>query len=174
MRSKHDTLSLTCHTFAKLVRCTLSRVLILLATAMISGLVCQSAMAQGTTNGGFAGVVKDRDTGAGIPGARIVFTNLENGLEVVTTTAADGTYSKKSLPAGPYKIIVSASDYVADKTAIERMQTLYTMSTFTVLPDFLLMKAGAVAVNPNPPTVPVPPVGAPTPAGGTTVEASGP
>ncbi len=129
---------------------------ILVAATAISSV----SYAQGPTDGAFNGVIKDLDTGATIPNARVVFRNRATGFETTATTKSDGTFSKTALPTGEYEIEVSASGYVTDK----KVQKLYAMDYYRVEPvPFTLAKVREPVAIVPPKPVPVVP-GQPTPA----------
>lgn len=112
----------------------------------VTTLFVSPAAAQGTTNGGFVGIVQD-GAGTPIPDARITFTNQTNGFEVVTTSKSDGTYAKNTLPPGVYKIKVEVSGY-QEKTISKE---LYTTKNNEVLPPIILEKVKeVVTTNPDP------------------------
>ena len=60
--------------------------------------------------GSILGVVKDR-TQAVVTGATVVATNVATNLSEQTTSAVDGTYRFLALPAGTYKVTVTASGF---------------------------------------------------------------
>ncbi len=128
-----------------------SGVFILAMTAMLllTAALDQGVSAQGTTSGGFKGLVRDRATGAPIAGATVVLRNTDVGTQAVAITDANGTYLKTSLPPGPYDIRVSSTGYVTQT----QQQVLFTMANYWVEPNpFDLVAEGAVT-SPTP-TVP--------------------
>src|SRR5215468_3437071 len=76
-------------------------VLILLASA--------SALRADVT-GSILGVVRDRSQGV-VAGARVVATNVQTNLTQETTSGPDGSYRILALPAGNYKLTVTASGF---------------------------------------------------------------
>src|SRR5213082_3318964 len=60
--------------------------------------------------GSILGVVHDR-TQAVVAGARIVATNVQTNFSQQTTSAADGSYRILALPAGTYKMTVTAAGF---------------------------------------------------------------
>jgi hypothetical protein len=60
--------------------------------------------------GSILGVVRDNSQGV-IGGARIVVTNLQTNFSKETVSAADGSYRILALPAGTYKLTVTASGF---------------------------------------------------------------
>ena len=87
--------------------------------------------AQGTTSGGFKGIVRDRNTGAPISGAKVVLKNQQFGTQTTIITGDNGTYLKTSLQPGDYDIEVSANGYESQN----KVQTLYAMANYAVEPD---------------------------------------
>jgi hypothetical protein len=61
-------------------------------------------------NGQFAGTVTD-PSGAAIPNAKIVVTNLGTNLSITTTTNSSGAYTVRELPVGTYRISVEATGF---------------------------------------------------------------
>jgi hypothetical protein len=82
--------------------------------------------AQGTT-GKITGIVTDA-TGAVIPNANVVVTNVATAVSHQTTTDTSGVYQVLQLPIGSYKVTVTAPGFeqttVASKTALEINETL--------------------------------------------------
>jgi hypothetical protein len=60
--------------------------------------------------GSILGVVRDK-TQAVVAGARVVATNAETNLTRETVSGPDGTYRLLALPAGPYKLTVTAAGF---------------------------------------------------------------
>jgi hypothetical protein len=81
----------------------ISIVLIMLASA--------SALFADVT-GSILGTVQDRSQ-AVVAGARIVATNIQTNFKQETTSGADGSYRLLALPAGNYKLTVTASGFRA-------------------------------------------------------------
>lgn len=77
-------------------------VLCLLATVTV-------VWAQGPA-GTLTGTIEDK-TGAVVPGATVVATNVATGVETTTTTTSAGAYTFPYLPAGTYKIKVTAPGF---------------------------------------------------------------
>src|SRR5687768_13875803 len=97
----------------------------------------QITNAQGPTSGGFAGLVRDKDTGEAIVGAKVIFRHRETGIQgVAVVTDATGKFSKGSLPPGDYEIEVTANGY---ESGFE-IQRLFTMNTYRVRPDPWLLR----------------------------------
>jgi hypothetical protein len=70
---------------------------------------CAVSLAQ-TTSGDLVGTVYDA-TGATIPNASVVATNLATSKSVTETTAASGLYRFPNLPVGTYNLSVSAPGF---------------------------------------------------------------
>jgi len=113
--------------------------LVLTMTPEISG--------QGTTSGGFKGVVRDRATQKPIPGAKVVLKNQQFGTQSTVITDENGNYLKTSLAPGDYDIEVSADGYV---TSTQTGQTLYAMANYPVEPNPFNLEAVTAAVSPTP------------------------
>src|SRR2546421_395239 len=60
--------------------------------------------------GSILGVVRDSTQGV-VAGAHIVATNVQNNLQQETVSAADGSYRILALPAGSYKLTVTAPGF---------------------------------------------------------------
>ena len=92
---------------------------------MLLSLACQLG-AQGTT-GKITGVVTD-PTGAIVPNAAVMVTNVATGVSHPTTTDPTGIYQVLQLPIGSYKVAVTAPGFeqtiVQSKTALEINETL--------------------------------------------------
>ncbi len=65
------------------------------------------------TSGALSGFVEDKD-GAGIPGARIVFTGADSSMHTVTA-AGDGGFQLDRVPAGAFQLTVSAVGFAPGK-----------------------------------------------------------
>jgi hypothetical protein len=80
--------------------CVVSLMFVLLSPALI----------RADVTGSILGVVRDKSL-AVIAGARIVATNAETNLTRETVSGSDGTYRLLALPAGPYKLTVTAAGF---------------------------------------------------------------
>ena len=69
-----------------------------------------AALLRADVTGSILGTVHDRSQ-AVVAGAKVVATNLETNLSRETTSAADGSYRILALPAGNYKLSVTASGF---------------------------------------------------------------
>src|ERR1700751_4806144 len=70
--------------------------------------LCSGAMADITAT--VSGVVQD-SSGAVLPGAQVLATNVETGIRTAVTTDAKGFYSLLALPIGTYNISVTKSGF---------------------------------------------------------------
>jgi len=82
------------------VACVFLLVLVLMSPSLV----------RADVTGSILGVVRDK-TQAVVAGAKVVATNTENNLTRETVSAADGTYRILALPAGPYKLTVTAAGF---------------------------------------------------------------
>jgi hypothetical protein len=88
----------------------LSIVLIILTSAVVL---------RADVTGSILGVVHDRSQ-AVVAGAKVVATNIQTNLTEETTSASDGSYRILALPAGYYKLTVTASGFrTFTETSIE-------------------------------------------------------
>jgi len=69
-----------------------------------------AALLRADVTGSILGVVHDRSQGV-VAGAKVVATNIQTNLKQETTSAADGSYRILALPAGNYKLTVTASGF---------------------------------------------------------------
>lgn len=81
----------------------MGRVMVLLISA------ASMVLAQGPV-GTLTGTITDA-AGAAVPGATVVATNTATGVETTTTTTSTGTYTLPYLPAGAYRMRVSAAGF---------------------------------------------------------------
>jgi hypothetical protein len=89
-----------------------------------------------TDTGNIAGTVTDT-TGAVIPGANILATNTDNGLELSAVSGGMGEFNILAVPRGNYKVTATANGFQKQSASITVMVT----STQTV--SFQLSPAGA-------------------------------
>ncbi len=82
------------------VTCVLSLILVLLSPALV----------RADVTGSILGVVRDK-TQAVIAGGRVVATSTQTNQVRETTSGPDGTYRFLALPAGPYKLTVTAAGF---------------------------------------------------------------
>ena len=86
-------------------RCSRITSVLLLLLAFIS-----PALIRADVTGSILGVVRDK-TQAVVAGARVVATNAETNLTRETVSEPDGSYRLMALPAGPYKLTVTAAGF---------------------------------------------------------------
>src|SRR5947209_1824264 len=84
--------------------------LVLLALLLAFATLFSPNLLRADVTGSILGVVHDR-TQAVVAGAHIVATNVETNFRQETTSAADGSYHILALPAGKYKLAVTASGF---------------------------------------------------------------
>lgn len=94
---------------------------LILLLAMMGGFVLPSA-AQNSTTGAIAGTITD-PTGAVIPAAQIIVTNLGTGARRTTNATGAGLYEVPLLPPGAYRVNVSKSGF---KTTSSRVDVTVT------------------------------------------------
>src|ERR1035438_4638495 len=126
--------------------------LLLSALALILvGLVGASVLRADVT-GSIQGVVRDRSRGA-IAGARLTITNVETNLRYEETTGADGSYRVLALPAGNYKLSVTAGgfrNFVETDIVVkvnDQLQVDVTLEVGSVQQEVIRVEANAVQVQ---------------------------
>ncbi len=72
--------------------------------------LAMAASAWASVTGSISGTVKD-NSGAIVPGATVVATNLATGVKAETQTNSEGVYSFLALPAGKYQVDVTLSGF---------------------------------------------------------------
>jgi hypothetical protein len=82
--------------------------------------------------GTLTGVVKDA-TGAVVPKAEIVLTNIETGVETKTVTTDAGVYRIPYVPPGKYRVAASLTGF---KTAVQQNVEIHVTGSVTV--DFVM------------------------------------
>jgi len=102
-------------------------------------LVCQCANAQSTT-GRLTGVVKDQ-SGAVLPNAQIVITDVRTGALRIIQTNTDGLYVGVSLPPSQYNISATAPSF-----AVSEVRNVALSVGQQVQHDFVLSPAGTQTV----------------------------
>ncbi len=86
------------------------------AILIIAGVLLAAALAWGqVSTSSISGVVQD-ESGAVVPGAKVVAQNEGTGIEYQVTTTSAGVYSIESVPVGNYTIIVTASGFQTFKS----------------------------------------------------------
>ncbi len=88
------------------MKTTRSRWLVLIAAL---GLICASALAQ-SISGDLVGTIYD-STGAVVPNAAIVATNVATGISWTATSTSSGQYRINNLPIGSYNVFASAKGF---------------------------------------------------------------
>ena len=89
------------------------RIAIRLALFFVSWLTLSTtAFGQGITTGTIAGVVVD-PSGAVIPAAHIVATDVAKGAQFTFDSQKDGAFALRAMPVGRYRIVVTASGFTS-------------------------------------------------------------
>ena len=88
-----------------------------LLASLFSVLLTRAAFGQAVF-GNITGTVTD-PTGAAVPKAEVVITDLDRGTIFQTTTNVDGNYTKTHLLAGRYEVKVTASGFAESVTPAE-------------------------------------------------------
>ena len=83
---------------------------IVLIFSIVSILLGNAAVTRADVTGSIQGVVRDPSQGA-IAGAQLTITNTETNLQYHATSGPDGSYRILALPAGNYKLIVTATGF---------------------------------------------------------------
>ena len=102
------------------------RMSLLLAASLTASL----ALGQNSNTGEIRGIVTD-PSGAVVPAVTVTITNVETGVNVVTTTNSDGIYEEPSIPVGRYQITFSKSGFknVVREGISLQMQTIAVDAT---------------------------------------------
>jgi hypothetical protein len=79
-------------------------------------LACAPSFAQ-TITGSITGTVTD-PSGAVVPGAKVIATNVLTGVTTPTTTNPSGIYSLHFLQIGQYKVTVESSSFASQTTSV--------------------------------------------------------
>ncbi|MBF0815043.1 hypothetical protein E4U02_01295 [Microbacterium paludicola] len=127
------------------VRSLRSRLLALATAAVIAlgvtGLAALPATAATAGAGVISGTVTDADSGAALQGASVTVTNDDYSVYESATTAADGTYTLESVPAGAYTVSASGPyDSATPYADAEKAVTVAGDSTqdFALKPTYTL------------------------------------
>src|SRR3989441_6116151 len=83
---------------------------VFMVTSIVSIILASAGRSRADVTGSILGVVHDRSQ-AVVAGARIVATNVQTNFKQETVSAADGSYRILALPAGNYKITVTAPGF---------------------------------------------------------------
>ncbi len=130
------------HRFRHIIS-VVSIVLILLINAVVT---------RADVTGSIQGLVRDRSQGA-IAGARLTITNVETNLRYEETTGSDGSYRVLALPAGNYKLSVTAGGF---RTFVEtgivvkvndQLEVDVTLEVGSVQQEVVKVEANAVQVQ---------------------------
>src|SRR5436190_18570676 len=79
-------------------------------TVLLWLLLFSSSLLAQTFRGTILGTVSDPQ-GAVVAGAKVTVHNVDTGLERITQTSADGSYSVPELPIGTYTVTVTQSGF---------------------------------------------------------------
>jgi len=121
---------------------------LVLALAILLG----SSVVRADVTGSIQGVVRDRSQGA-IAGAQLTITNVETNLRYQATTSPDGSYRILALPAGNYKLSVTAGGF---RTFVEtdivvkvndQLQVDVTLEVGSAQQEVIKVEANAVQVQ---------------------------
>lgn len=119
---------------------------------------CKTGFAQQGSNAGLTGTVSDK-SGAVVPAARVVATNLATNVTYQSTATGAGIYFLPSLPPGVYNISATKQGF---NTAVVRDVTFHvgellavdlkldvgsTSDTVTVSSDMQLMETASTQIN---------------------------
>ena len=83
---------------------------------MIAFLLTALPLSAQTFRGGINGTVTD-STGAVVPRASVVATNVDTGITHTTTSSSGGEFLFQDLPLGSYSVVVSISGFSTAKFA---------------------------------------------------------
>ena len=81
-----------------------------LVQTVVVVLICSMAILAQSNQGGISGTVSDQ-TGAVVPGATVIITDLGTLKTSTLTTSESGSYSIRSLDPVTYKVIVEAQGF---------------------------------------------------------------
>ena len=96
------------------------------ATALCLVLLTSIASVFGQSAGTIQGVISD-NTGAVVPGAQIVITNLETGVRSTSLTNEVGFYTIPALNPGRYTVSCSAQGFAQAERRDMRLEVAQTM-----------------------------------------------
>jgi hypothetical protein len=115
-------------------------------------LLSNAAPIRADVTGSIQGVVRDASQGA-IAGAQITIMNVETNLKYQATTGADGSYHVLALPAGNYKLTVTANGFrnFAETDIVvkvnDQLQIDVTMQVGSAQQEVINVEANAVQVQ---------------------------
>src|ERR1700751_2590143 len=119
---------------------------------LILAIFLGSSAVRADVTGSIQGVVRDRSQGA-IAGARLTITNVETNLRYEETTGPDGSYRILALPAGNYKLTVTAGgfrNFVETGIVVkvnDQLQIDVTLEVGSVQQEVVKVEANAVQVQ---------------------------
>jgi hypothetical protein len=125
---------------------------LLSALAFLFVALVGASILRADVTGSIQGVVRDRSRGA-IAGARLTIINVETNLRYEETTGPDGSYRILSLPAGNYKLSVTAGGF---RTFVEtdivvkvndQLEVDVTLDVGSVQQEVVKVEANAVQVQ---------------------------
>ncbi len=122
------------------------------AVSFVLMLLFCSHVVRADVTGSIQGVVRDRSQGA-IAGAQVIITNVETNLRYQATTGPDGSYRVLALPAGNYKVSVSAGgfrNFVETGIVVkvnDQLQIDVTLDVGSVQQEVVRVEANAVQVQ---------------------------
>jgi carboxypeptidase family protein len=115
-------------------------------------LVSNTAVTRADVTGSVQGTVRDRSQGA-IAGAQIAITNVDTNLKYQATTGADGSYRILALPAGNYRLAVTATgfrNFVENDIVVkvnDQLQIDVTLEVGSAQQEVINVEANAVQVQ---------------------------
>jgi hypothetical protein len=124
---------------------------------LLAFLLCTLAMrvpvlAQGETTSAIAGSVTD-PTGAAIPGATVIVTNVENGLKRSVKTDDSGRFSFPQLKPGTYSVKAEADRFEAQQNTVSaelgQKQTVDFKLNIASASESILVQDQAPLINPE-------------------------
>src|SRR5215470_17990638 len=83
---------------------------VFLFTSIVLIILATATALRADVTGSILGVVRDRSQGV-VAGAHVVITNVQTNLTQETTSGPDGSYRILALPAGNYKLTVTAPGF---------------------------------------------------------------
>jgi hypothetical protein len=119
---------------------------------LILAILLGSSVVRADVTGSIQGVVRDSSQGA-IAGARLTITNVETNLKYEETAGPDGSYRVLALPAGNYKLTVTAGGFRSFiETGIvvkvnDQLQIDVTLVVGSVQQEVVKVEANAVQVQ---------------------------